>query len=68
MPALMAIADDVYSSRHLCSLRFTGVSHRLVADEKQVLIGEMEEYDNMQRVLQRSDEVVLVNITKLHHT
>ncbi|NLI72638.1 MAG: thymidine kinase [Bacteroidales bacterium] len=47
MPALMAIADDVYKVHAICvrcgSLAY--VSHRLVADEKQVLIGEMEEYE-----------------------
>lgn len=47
MPALMAIADDVYKVHAICvrcgSLAY--VSHRLVAGEKQVLIGEMAEYE-----------------------
>ncbi|NLO69630.1 MAG: thymidine kinase [Porphyromonadaceae bacterium] len=47
MPDLMAIADDVYKVHAICvrcgSLAY--VSHRLVAGEKQVLIGEMEEYE-----------------------
>ncbi len=47
MPALMAIADDVYKVHAICvrcgSLGY--VSHRLVAGEKQVLIGEMAEYE-----------------------
>lgn len=47
MPALMAIADDVYKVHAICvrcgSLAY--VSHRLVAGEKQVLIGETDEYE-----------------------
>lgn len=47
MPDLMAIADDVYKVHAICvrcgSLAY--VSHRLVAGEKQVLIGEMAEYE-----------------------
>lgn len=47
MPRLMAIADDVYKVRAICvrcgSLAY--VSHRLVAGEKQVLLGEMNEYE-----------------------
>ena len=47
MPALMAVADDVYKVHAICvrcgSLAY--VSHRLVAGEKQVLIGEMSEYE-----------------------
>ncbi|MFV0392180.1 MAG: thymidine kinase [Paludibacteraceae bacterium] len=47
MPDLMAIADDVYKVHAICvrcgSLAY--VSHRLVAGEKQVLVGEMNEYE-----------------------
>ena len=47
MPALMAIADDVYKVHAICvrcgSLAY--VSHRLVAGEKQELLGEMNEYE-----------------------
>ena len=47
MPALMAIADDVYKVHAICvrcgALAY--VSHRLVAGEKQVLLGEMTEYE-----------------------
>lgn len=47
MPKLMAIADDVYKVHAICvrcgSLAY--VSHRLVAGEKQVLIGETQEYE-----------------------
>lgn len=47
MPDLMAIADDVYKVHAICvrcgSLAY--VSHRLVAGEKQVLLGEMNEYE-----------------------
>lgn len=47
MPKLMAIADDVYKVHAICvrcgSLAY--VSHRLVASEKQVLLGETQEYE-----------------------
>ncbi len=47
MPALMAIADDVYKVHAICvrcgALAY--VSHRLVEGEKQVLLGEMNEYE-----------------------
>lgn len=47
MPALMAIAEDVYKVHAICvrcgSLAY--VSHRLVASEKRVLLGEMQEYE-----------------------
>ncbi|GHT18780.1 thymidine kinase [Bacteroidia bacterium] len=47
MPALCAIAEDVYKVHAICvrcgSLAY--VSHRLVADEKQVLLGETAEYE-----------------------
>lgn len=47
MPALMAIADDVTKEHAIC-MRCGNpayVSHRLVADEKQVLLGEKDEYE-----------------------
>jgi thymidine kinase len=47
MPALMAIADDV-SKEHAVCVRCGNpgyVSHRLVAGEKQVLLGEKNEYE-----------------------
>ena len=47
MPALMAVADDVYKVHAICvrcgALAY--VSHRLVAGGKQVLLGEMTEYE-----------------------
>lgn len=47
MPALMAIADDVYKVHAICvrcgALAY--VSHRLVEGDKQVLLGEMNEYE-----------------------
>jgi thymidine kinase len=47
MPALMAIADDV-SKEHAVCVRCGNpgyVSHRLVADEQRVLLGEKGEYE-----------------------
>ena len=47
MPALMAIADDVTKEHAIC-MRCGNpayISHRLVADEKQVLLGEKDEYE-----------------------
>jgi len=47
MPALMAIADDV-SKEHAICMRCGNpayVSHRLVPDDKQVLLGEKDEYE-----------------------
>ena len=47
MPALMAIADDV-SKEHAVCVRCGNpgyVSHRLVADKHQVLVGEKNEYE-----------------------
>ncbi len=47
MPALLAIADDVTKEHAIC-MRCGNpayVSHRLVADEKQVLLGEKDEYE-----------------------
>lgn len=47
MPALMAVAEDVYKTHAICvrcgALAY--VSHRLVQEEKQVLLGEMNEYE-----------------------
>lgn len=47
MPQLMAIAEDVYKAHAICvrcgSLAY--VSHRLVASDKKVLLGEKEEYE-----------------------
>ena len=47
MPALMAIAEDVYKVHAICvrcgSLAY--VSHRLVASDKRVLLGETQEYE-----------------------
>lgn len=47
MPALMAIAEDVYKVHAIC-VRCGGlayVSHRLVDSEKRVLLGETEKYE-----------------------
>lgn len=47
MPALMAVAEDVYKVHAICvrcgSLAY--VSHRLVKSDKRVLLGEMHEYE-----------------------
>ncbi len=47
MPNLCSIAEDVYKVHAICvrcgALAY--VSHRLVADEKQVLLGETNEYE-----------------------
>lgn len=47
MSALCAIAEDVYKVHAICvkcgTLAY--ISHRLVADEKQVLLGETAEYE-----------------------
>ncbi len=47
MPALMAIAEDVYKTHAICvrcgSLAY--VSHRLVDSQKRVLLGETQEYE-----------------------
>ena len=51
MPALMAIADDVYKTHAICvncgDLAY--VSHRLVASEKRVLLGETDSYEPLCR-------------------
>jgi len=58
MPALCAIAEDVYKVHAICvrcgSLAY--VSHRLVEGDKQVLLGEMAEYEPICR--QCFDEVM----------
>ncbi len=47
MPALMAIAEDVYKTHAICvhcgDLAY--VSHRLVDNDKRVLLGETESYE-----------------------
>ena len=52
MPALMAIADDVYKTHAICvhcgDLAY--VSHRLVASEKRVLLDETDSYEPLCRV------------------
>ena len=52
IPALMAIADDVYKTHAICvhcgDLAY--VSHRLVQSEKRVLLGETDSYEPLCRV------------------
>lgn len=51
MPALMAIAEDVYKTHAICvrcgDLAY--VSHRLVESDKRVLLGETEKYEPLCR-------------------
>ena len=51
IPALMAIADDVYKTHAICvhcgDLAY--VSHRLVQSDKRVLLGETESYEPLCR-------------------
>lgn len=51
MPALMAIADDVYKTHAICvhcgDLAY--VSHRLVSSDKRVLLGETDSYEPLCR-------------------
>ena len=51
MPALMAIADEVTKVHAICVKcgNLAYVSHRKVAGEKQVLLGEMTEYEPLCR-------------------
>lgn len=51
MPALMAIADDVTKVHAICVRCGTQayVSHRLVDNDKRVLLGEMNEYEPLCR-------------------
>lgn len=55
MPALMAIADDVYKTHAICvhcgDLAY--VSHRLVSSDKRVLLGETESYEPLCRACYR---------------
>ena len=51
LPALMAIAEDVYKTHAICvhcgDLAY--ISHRLVSSEKRVLLGETESYEPLCR-------------------
>ena len=51
MPALCAIADDVTKVHAICVEcgQLAGYSHRLVQNEKLVLLGEKEEYQPLCR-------------------
>lgn len=52
IPALCAIADDVTKVHAICVNcgRLANYSHRLVANDKQVMLGELEEYQPLCRV------------------
>ena len=58
IPALCAIADDVTKVHAICvkcgALAY--VSHRLVANDKRVLLGETEEYEPLRRDCYRQAE------------
>lgn len=51
MPALMAIADDVFKAHAICVRcgHLATFSHRLVASSRQVLLGETEKYEPLCR-------------------
>lgn len=51
MPVLMAIAEDVYKVHAICVKcgNLAYVSHRLISDEKKVLLGEKELYEPLCR-------------------
>ncbi len=51
MPALMAIAEDVSKVHAICVRcgHLAHVSHRIVKDERQVLLGEKDEYEPLCR-------------------
>lgn len=51
MPALMAIADDVYKAHAICVRcgNLANFSHRLVESDKRVLLGETEKYEPLCR-------------------
>ncbi len=51
MPALMAIADDVFKAHAICVRcgNLATFSHRTVASERQVLLGETEKYEPLCR-------------------
>jgi thymidine kinase len=55
MPALMAIAEDVYKTHAICvrcgDLAY--VSHRLVHSDKRVLLGETDSYEPLCRACYR---------------
>ena len=51
MPALMAVAEDVYKTHAICVQcgDLAWVSHRLVQNDKRVLLGETESYEPLCR-------------------
>ncbi len=51
MPALMAVAEDVYKTHAICVRcgDLAWVSHRLVQNDKRVLLGETETYEPLCR-------------------
>lgn len=51
MPGLMAIAEDVTKVHAICVRcgNLAHVSHRIVSDEKRVLLGEQDEYEPLCR-------------------
>lgn len=51
MPALLSVADDIYKVHAICVRcgNLAYVSHRLVASEKQVLLGEVDAYEPLCR-------------------
>lgn len=51
MPALMAVAEDVYKTHAICVHcgDLAWISHRLVESEKRVLLGETESYEPLCR-------------------
>ena len=51
MPALMAVAEDVYKTHAICVHcgDLAWVSHRLVQNDKRVLLGETESYEPLCR-------------------
>lgn len=63
MPALCAIAEDVYKVHAICvrcgSLAY--VSHRLVDSDKRVLLGEMTEYEPICRECYTKEQQAIRN-------
>ena len=63
MPALMAIAEDVYKTHAICvkcgDLAY--VSHRLIPSEKRVLLGETESYEPLCRACYNKATMAEVN-------
>lgn len=51
MPALMAVAEDVTKVHAVCVRcgNLAHVSHRIVKDDRRVLLGEQEEYEPLCR-------------------